>query len=64
MPTLRHPSFADVTVDVDDEAAERWQMAGWLADEPEPTPVDPSPAGRGSNTTRIGLGRVSERDAR
>lgn len=30
MPTLKHPTIPDVTVDVDARSVEEWKAAGWL----------------------------------
>lgn len=41
MPTLKHPTIPDVTVEVSTEAVKDWKDAGWLdqrAKGPEPAP--------------------------
>lgn len=40
---LKHPEFPDVTKDVSDDTAPRWQAAGWVpatADDVDPAPSD------------------------
>jgi hypothetical protein len=36
MTTLKHPTFADVEVEVPDDEVARWTASGWLAPEPAP----------------------------
>lgn len=35
MPTLKHPTLPDVTVDVTDEQVDSWTEQGWLPDTPD-----------------------------
>lgn len=62
MPKLYHPDLRDVTVDVEDDHADRWVAQGWLKQAAEDAPKPGTKAALVEEAKRLGIPTEGTKD--